>query len=396
MRSAGTPGRLCSSSVLPRTPSRSPLRSTSVTALFEAASIAWQDAEGLRPSNTPTTTQPERCFSGLPLFMLNSICFPRVGCSADGANYRMIFQRSLIREFSLIAIGVVGVLLAIMLTRLLISLLGKAAGGDVLPEAVIGLIAFGVLTYLPVLLGIAVFVAVLLALTRSYRDSEMTVWFTSGLSIAAWVKPVLQFALPVALVCALLSIAITPWAQAQSVEYQRLLASRDDVSSVTPGVFRESRSSDRVFFVDKLSESDDQVNNVFVQSTENNRMGVMVAQKGFIETAENGDRFARPARRAQARAAGRAALARGPAAGGGDHGALRHPARLRESAPGTLVEPDPGGARLRALQQPAVDLPGVDRAGQGARMARIVAGARDDGGGPAGALLGPALRRALA
>jgi len=203
----------------------------------------------------------------------------------------MIFQRSLIREFSLIAIAVVGVLLAIMLTRLLISLLGKAAGGDVLPEAVIGLIAFGVLTYLPVLLGIAVFVAVLLALSRSYRDSEMTVWFTSGLSIAAWVKPVLHFALPVALVCALLSIAITPWAQAQSVEYQRLLASRDDVSSVTPGVFRESRSSDRVFFVDKLTEKDDQVNNVFVQSTENNRMGVMVAEKGFIETAENGDRF---------------------------------------------------------------------------------------------------------
>jgi lipopolysaccharide export system permease protein len=64
---------------------------------------------------------------------------------------------------------------------------------------------------------------------------------------------------------------VAPWAQAQSVEYQRLLASRDDVSSVTPGVFRESRSSDRVFFVDKLSEKDDQVNNVFVQSTQTNR-----------------------------------------------------------------------------------------------------------------------------
>lgn len=203
----------------------------------------------------------------------------------------MIFQRSLIREFSLIAIAVVGVLLAIILTRLLILLLGKAAAGDVIPEAVIGLIAFGILNYLPVLLGIAVFVAVLLALTRSYRDSEMTVWFTSGLSIAAWVRPVLQFALPVALVCALLSLAVTPWSQAQSLEYQRLLLSRDEVSSVTPGVFRESRSSDRVFFVDKLSERDDVVNNVFVQSTENDRMGVMVAEKGFIETAENGDRF---------------------------------------------------------------------------------------------------------
>lgn len=203
----------------------------------------------------------------------------------------MIFQRSLIREFSLIAIAVVAVLLAIMLTRLFILFLGRATTGEVLPEAVIGLIAFGILGYLPMLLGIAVFVAVLLALTRSYRDSEMTVWFTSGLSIAAWVRPVLQFAIPVALVCALLSIAITPWAQAQSVEYQRLLASRDDVSSVTPGVFRESRGRDRVFFVDKLTEKDDQVNNVFVQSTENNRMGVMVAQRGYVETAENGDRF---------------------------------------------------------------------------------------------------------
>lgn len=203
----------------------------------------------------------------------------------------MIFQRSLIREFSLIAIAVVGVLLAIILTRLLILLLGKAAIGDVPAEAVLGLIAFGILTYMPVLLGIAVFVAVLLALTRSYRDSEMTVWFTSGLSIAAWIGPVLQFALPVALVGALLSLVVAPWSQSQSIEYQRLLESRDEVSMVTPGVFTESRSADRVFFVDKISERDNVVNNVFVQSTQGGRMGVMVARKGFIETAANGDRF---------------------------------------------------------------------------------------------------------
>jgi lipopolysaccharide export system permease protein len=203
----------------------------------------------------------------------------------------LIFQRSLIREFSLIAIAVVGVLIAIMLTRLMISLLGKAAIGDVIPEAVIGLIAFGILNYLPVLLGIAVFAAVLLALTRSYRDSEMTVWFTSGLSLAAWIRPVLQFAVPVALVCGLLSLVVTPWSLAQSAEYVRLLASRDEVSSVSPGVFRESRNSDRVFFVDKLTERDNVVNNVFVQSTQNNRMGVMVAKSGYVETAENGDRF---------------------------------------------------------------------------------------------------------
>ncbi|MGZ5038704.1 MAG: LPS export ABC transporter permease LptF [Usitatibacter sp.] len=203
----------------------------------------------------------------------------------------MIFQRSLIREFSLIALAVVGVLLAIILTRLLILLLGRAASGEVLPEAVLGLIAFGVLTYLPILLGIGVFVAVLLALTRSYRDSEMTVWFSSGLSIAAWVKPVLQFALPIAAICALLSLVVSPWSIARSVEYQHLLESRDEVSAVTPGIFSESRTADRVFFVDTLSEGGEMVNNVFVQSTQNGRLGVMVAKKGYIETAKNGDRF---------------------------------------------------------------------------------------------------------
>jgi lipopolysaccharide export system permease protein len=204
----------------------------------------------------------------------------------------MIFQRSLVREFSLIAIAVVGVLLAIILTRLLILLLGRAASGEVLPEAVLGLIAFGVLTNLPILLSIGVFVAVLLALSRSYRDSEMTVWFTSGLSLTAWVKPVLQFALPIVMICALLSLVLSPWSIAQSSEYQRLLESRDEVSSVMPGTFMESRSADRVLFMDKLSDSDDTFNNVFVQSVQDGKLGVIVANKGFVETAPNGDRFA--------------------------------------------------------------------------------------------------------
>jgi lipopolysaccharide export system permease protein len=204
----------------------------------------------------------------------------------------VIFQRSLIREFSLIAIAVVGVLLVLMLTSLLIRLLGSAAVGEIQPEAVVALIAFGILTKLPVLLGIGVFVAVLLSMSRSYRDSEMTVWFASGVSLAAWIKPVVQFALPVAVICGLLSLVLAPWAEAQSVEYQRLLASRDEISSLTPGVFRESRSSDRVIFMDKLTERSDVVNNVFMQSMQSGRLGVMVAKTGYLETAANGDRFA--------------------------------------------------------------------------------------------------------
>lgn len=75
-----------------------------------------------------------------------------------------IFQRSLTREFTTIGISVVSVLVAIIVTHQLITFLGRAASGVVEPEAVIALIGFALLAYLPVLLALALFIAVLVAL----------------------------------------------------------------------------------------------------------------------------------------------------------------------------------------------------------------------------------------
>jgi lipopolysaccharide export system permease protein len=60
---------------------------------------------------------------------------------------------------------------------------------------------------------------------------------------------------------------------------------------VIPGVFRESRLADRVYFVEAVSGTSNRVANVFVSSTQNGKSGVMVARQGFQETAPNGDRF---------------------------------------------------------------------------------------------------------
>ncbi|HEX4857787.1 MAG TPA: LPS export ABC transporter permease LptF [Usitatibacteraceae bacterium] len=202
-----------------------------------------------------------------------------------------IFQRSITREFSAIAGAVVAVLVAIMVVQQMIVFLRKAAGGAIEPEAVVALLGFALLGYLPVLLTLALFIAVLLALSRSYRDSEMPVWFSSGLSIAAWIRPVLSFALPIAGLTGLLSLFLTPWALQESGEYQRMLRSKDDVSRLTPGSFIESRGANQVFFVDKTSDRDSVVNNVFVQYSQSGRSGVVVAEKGYQETDPSGDKF---------------------------------------------------------------------------------------------------------
>ena len=202
-----------------------------------------------------------------------------------------IFQRSLTREFSAIAGSVVGVLVAITIVQQLVVYLRRAASGGVEPEAVMALMGFSLLSYLPVLLALGLFIGVLLALSRSYRDSEMPVWFSSGLSIAAWVKPVFRFSLPIVFLTAMLSLFLTPWALSESAEYQRMLRSKDDVARLSPGSFIESRGANRVFFVDKTTNDSDVVNNVFVQYTQSGRAGVVVAAKGFQQIDPNGDKF---------------------------------------------------------------------------------------------------------
>ncbi len=203
----------------------------------------------------------------------------------------MIFQRAARREFTHSAAGVFVALFAILLTTQLIRFLGEAAQGSIAPEAVIALLGFSAINYIPTLLSLSAFIAILLALSRSYRDSEMVVWFSSGLSLAAWIRPVLVFSLPLVFAIAGLSLFVSPWALSQSAEYRGNLDTRKDAGQASPGAFQESSSGDRVIFVEAVADDASYVKNVFVTAVQNQRLGVTMAATGHQEFAENGDRF---------------------------------------------------------------------------------------------------------
>ena len=203
----------------------------------------------------------------------------------------MIFVRSTVREFTAIGIAVFLVLLVITFTTQLIRLLGSAAGGGIPTDAVLVLLGFAALGYLSVLLSATLFLSVLLSLTRAYRDSEMVVWQSSGLGLTAWFGPVLLYAAPIVLLVGLLSLYLTPWALGKTEQFRHQLENRDDVSAVAPGVFKESKNGERVFFVEKVSSDLRQVANIFVHVSQDKRSGVIVAKRGYTEVKENGDRY---------------------------------------------------------------------------------------------------------
>jgi lipopolysaccharide export system permease protein len=119
----------------------------------------------------------------------------------------------------------------------------------------------------------------------------MIVWFTSGQSLVACLRPILQFAAPFLVAIVALSLYLSPWAERRRIEFERQLESRDDLAVVTPGLFREFSRANLVVFVESINPFDNSVHNVFLHSVEDKQEAVTVAARGRLEDMPNGDRF---------------------------------------------------------------------------------------------------------
>ncbi len=203
----------------------------------------------------------------------------------------MIFERALVRELVNTSSAIFIALLTIVLTIALVRVLGQAAAGQVDNGAVLALIMFASLNNLPVLLQLTVFVTILLAMTRSYRDSEMVVWQSSGLGLDRWLRPVLRFVIPVAIVVGLTSLFVAPWANRQASEFKARFEQRTEVARVAPGQFRESADGSKVFFVEGFDPDTASVQNVLVNTIRDGKVSVIVSKTGTVERQPNGDEF---------------------------------------------------------------------------------------------------------
>ena len=202
----------------------------------------------------------------------------------------MIFKEALRKELSFTTGGVFLVLVTIMITTLVIRILGFAANGTVNPKDAFVLIALATLGYMAVLLTVSLFVAVLIVLVRWYKDSEMIVWFASGLSVTNLIRPILQFATPLIIIIALLALFVWPWSNRESTLISQRFQQRDDVSMVAAGQFKESAKADRVFFIEELDPDKSEVKNIFAADSKNGRLSIAVASTGFIQNSEGGEK----------------------------------------------------------------------------------------------------------
>ncbi len=195
----------------------------------------------------------------------------------------MLFDSSLRKDLARSFGATLVVILTIVLTMMLIRTLGQAALGKVSPQDVALLLGYTALGHFPTMLSLSLFIAVVGTLGRMYRDSEMAIWFASGIGLTRFIRPVL-------LVIGLMALFVWPWVNRQGTEMRARFEQRSDLSRVAPGQFQTSRDGSRVFFIERNSDEGRTGRNVFILTQGGDNESVTSAKSGTVEM-KDGDRF---------------------------------------------------------------------------------------------------------
>ncbi len=211
-------------------------------------------------------------------------------CLAPKIVQPMLFHSSIRKELARSFGATLIVLATVVMTMTLIRTLGQASRGSFNPSDVMLVMGYTVLAYMPTILTMSLFISIMAALSRMYRDSEMVIWFSSGQGLAGLLGPMFRFAWPVLAAIAALALLVLPWSNQRIDDMKLQYERRGDLERIEPGQFQESAGGKRVFFVEKDLLNPQAGSSVFIATTEDGKQTTTSARRGRVETIGK-DRF---------------------------------------------------------------------------------------------------------
>lgn len=172
------------------------------------------------------------------------------------------------------------VLLAILLTNQFARVLGDVAKDKLPKGAIFQIIGLTGLQYLTILVPVALFLSVMLALGRLYRDSEMPAMMACRVGAIGIYRPLSLILIPLVVCVGWLAMELGPWAMTE-IERIGLEARRQaDLASIEPGRFTSDKTAGAVVYAEKVL-APGVVENVFMQRrADSGGVEVVIAERG--------------------------------------------------------------------------------------------------------------------
>lgn len=221
----------------------------------------------------------------------------------------MIIDRHLVRQVVLPCFLVSAILAVIFVGYSVSRFLTQADAGLLNTEEVILLTFLKALIALEVLLPIGLFFGLMLGLGKMHSDSEMVAMQASGVSEPRILRPILMLAIPLALLVAVLSYYVRPWAFALTYGMLAQAEASSDIDRIKAGQFYLTRKEaspkedgalgvdnnieatedrDRAIFIETI-HSDRALEHVFIRTRIGDELRVISSKTGVLVEKEDAD-----------------------------------------------------------------------------------------------------------
>ena len=204
----------------------------------------------------------------------------------------MILRRYIHREIAEKLGWIIGLLLLIIMSNRFVRYLADAAAGTFPADLVFQALLMKMLTTLPKLMPVAVFLAVLLGLSRLARDRELTAVTVAGGVRRVELVSIFQFSLLFALIVFITSFYISPWA-AQNTEILRNRAEVQlDTAGIAAGKFNEMSKGEQVIYIEQSSSDRSRMENIFLHARDGVQSSVINSSNAsYRNTEDAGGKF---------------------------------------------------------------------------------------------------------
>ena len=204
----------------------------------------------------------------------------------------MIIERYLGREVLRTCAAVLAVLVLVYAADRFTRILSDAAAGAVSPNLIVQILGLKLAEKLPVLLPLALYLAVLISLGRLYRDSEVVAFGAGGIGLWRLSRGIFWIVAAFSLAGAALSLFVSPnMASLRTVLLEEARHQAENRSFV-PGRFKEFGGGDQVIYVEAVDSESGRMSDVFVRVHKPHRQYVLVSGAAYqLVRPENGTRY---------------------------------------------------------------------------------------------------------
>ena len=204
----------------------------------------------------------------------------------------MILRRYIHREIAEKLGWIIGLLALIIMSNRFVRYLADAAAGVFPADLVFQSLLMKMLTTLPKLMPIAIFLAVMLGLSRLARDRELTVVSTSGSAYRVQLVAVLQLSLLFSLIVFATSFYVSPWAAQNTATLRARAEVEAETAGISAGKFNEMSRGERVIYIEQASNDRTRMENVFLQARSGRQTSVINSNRAtYRDLAALGGKF---------------------------------------------------------------------------------------------------------